>query len=190
MSVPKLAKEFLDQIEERFGPFDRPFQFHVFPFDAGGSLNFLTVGAGLGKKFITYISCDLFGHAKQQRSSLGRYELMTTCDNQEWCSKVLTNIGRMGLQELLAPGDTIDIGPWVGRDAALQGVVLEEAFRTELRALHRREPCGVLRCVGVTRPELEFAMRHGAPALLERLKRGGEHPQTLVQRRDSVDLSD
>jgi hypothetical protein len=185
MSFSLLSKEFFRAIEEQVGAFDRPFHFRVFPFDAGGDLNFLTVGAGRSEPFVTYISWDLFGQEQQSRGDLGRYELLATCDDKQWCSDVLTKIGRLGLQELFEPGDTIDIAQWVSPDAPIRGIVFENAFSAELLGEH----CGLLRCIGVTRPELEFARRQGTPALLERLKRALIYPRTMIHRKESVDLA-
>jgi putative acetyltransferase len=182
MSVTTLSNEFLRIIEEHLGAFDRPIEFRVFPFDAGGALNFLTIGRG--KPFVTYVSWDLLGHEQQQRCSFGRYELLATCDDAEWCLDVLTNIGRQGLQEGFEAGDTFDIGPWVGSDAPLQGVIFEDAFHAEVQ----QERCGLLRCIGVTRHELEFAVRRGTPALVECLQRAGIYPRTLVHRKGSIEL--
>jgi hypothetical protein len=188
MRVTQLSKKFFHLIEQRVGPFDRPFQFRPFPFDAGGALNFLTVGVGRNEPFVTYVSWDLFGHEKQKRCSLGRYELLAGCDEEKWCLDVLTNIARQGLTEIFEPGDTMDIAQWVGPDAMLQGVVFEEALRTELRQLFRHERCGLLRCIGVTRPELEFARKHGTPALIEWLQHAGIYPRTIVHGRKTVDF--
>ena len=185
MSLSLLSKEFFRVIDERVGPFDRPFEFRVFPFDAGGALNFLTVGIGRSEPFVTYVTWDLFGHEQQKRGSFGRYELLATCDDAQWCSDVLTKIGRLGLQELFEPGDTLDIGQWVNADAPIQGVVFEEAFCAELLGEH----CGLLRCIGVTRPELEFAMKHGTPALIERLDRAHVYPHTMIHRKESIELA-
>jgi len=185
MSVSLLSKEFFRVIDERVGPFDRPFQFRVFPFDAGGDLNFMTVGAGRGESFVTYVSWDLFGHEQQKRGSFGRYELLATCDDELWCCDILTKIGRLTLLELFEPGDTIDIAQWVSTDAPIQGIVFEEAFSAELMG----ERCGLLRCIGVTRPELEFAMRHGTPALVERLERSHVYPRTMIHRKESIELA-
>ena len=190
MSVSKLSKIFFQLIDERIGPFDRPFQFRPFPFDTGGSLNFLTIGAKNGEPFTTYVSWDLFGHEKQKRGKLGRYELLAVCDDENWCVDVLTQIGRQGLNEIIESGDTFDIGPLVKPEMTLQGVIFEEAFRTKLRRWISSEPCGLLRCIGVTRPELEFARKHGVPTLIDKLKRAGLYPKTIVQRKDSVDLVD
>jgi hypothetical protein len=184
MSVCLLSKEFFRVIDERLGSFDRPFQFRVFPFDAGGALNLLTVGAGRSEPFVTYVTWDLFGQAQQKRGSFGRYELLATCDDEQWCSDVLTKIGRLSLQELFEPGDTLDIGQWVDAGAPIQGVLFEEAFRAELLGEH----CGLLRCIGVTRPELVFAMKRGTPALTERLERAHIYPHTMVHRTESIEL--
>ena len=185
MNVSLLSKEFFRVIDERVGPFDRPFQFRVFPFDAGGALDLLSVGARRSEPFVTYVSWDLFGHEQQKRGSSGRYELLATCDDEQWCSDVLTKIGRLGLQELFEPGDTLDVGQWVGAGAPIQGVVFEEAFSAELLGVH----CGLLRCIGITRTELEFAMRCGTPALMERLQRARIYPRTMIHRKESIELA-
>jgi hypothetical protein len=90
-----------------------------------------------------------------------------------------------GLEELFEPGDTLDIGQWVSADAPIQGVVFEDAFCAELQGEH----CGLLRCIGVTRPELEFAMKHGTPALIARLDRAHVYPHTMIHRRESIELA-
>ncbi len=186
MNLPRVAKTFFRLIDRQVGPFDQPIQFHVFPFDAGGSLNFLTKGAG-HERFVTYVTWDLFGHADQKRGGLGRYEIVAHCDDEEWCLNVLNNISRQSLSEVFEPGDTLDIGPWVGSEESIQGVVFEEMLRTLVRDGSRREPCGLLRCIGITRLELEYAMKHGVPLLVEHLKRAEIHPYTVVHR-DSVEL--
>lgn len=181
MSVAALAKAFFAILEERVGPFDRPIEFRVFPFDAGGALNFLTVGKGRAK-LVKYVSWDLFGHPHQKRGSLGRYELLCECDSEQWCLDILTNIGRQSLKTLFEPGDTLDIGIWVGPNAPIQGVLFDEGLKIELEAGGQIERAGLLRCVGITRPELEFARVHGVGTLIERLKRYGIYPKTVTNR--------
>ena len=189
MNISALAKDFFELIDARLGPFDRPFQFHVFPFDAGGSLNFITKAVECDVPFVTYVSWDLFGHERQKRGTVGRYELMAVCDDARWCADVLTKVGRLGLIELLEPGDTFDIGAWVGADVLLQGIIFEEALSTELRYSDGAERCGLLLCIGVTRPELEYARTRGVPMLVERLQRAGIYPRTVGTGRKSVDLT-
>src|SRR5882724_23864 len=186
MTLQGLAKAFFSAIEKELGPFDEPFQFHVFPFSAGGNLNFFTVGRG--KPFVTYVSCDLFEHPEQKRGSLGRYELLAVCDDEKWCNDILSDIGRQGLHEVFLPGDTLDIAALVDPDAALQGVVFEEAFYTTIGRFPKNEKASLLRCIGVTRNELAYARKHGVAALVKRLKAAKIYPGTIVNR-DSVDLA-
>jgi hypothetical protein len=188
MSVSTLSKKFFQLIDEKIGPFDRPFQFRPFPFDAGGSLNFLKVSGKNNGGFATYVSWDLFGHEKQKHGKLGRYELLTDCDDENWCIEVLTSIGRQGLNEVFDPGDTFDIGPLVKPDAPIQGVIFEAVLRTKLHRWVLSEHCGLLRCIGVTRLELEFTKKHGTPALIEKLKQAGIYPRMHVQRQTSIEL--
>ena len=74
---------------------------------------------------------------------------------------------------------------WVSADAPIQGVVFEQAFSAELMG----ERSGLLRCIGVTRPELEFAMRHRTPALVERLEHSHVYPRTMIHRKESIELA-
>jgi hypothetical protein len=182
MDISQLANEFFAVIDKTLGPFDKPLQFRLFPFDAGGNLNILNAGAGT-KQFVLYVSWDLYGQEQLKQGSLGRYELLSSCDDENWCVEILTNVGRLCLQEIFDPGDTLDIGPWVGQEAALQGVLFEEAFRTNIGG----QECGLLRCIGVTKQELDFAVKNGVPSLINRLKRAGIYPHTTSNRK-SVDL--
>ncbi len=190
MSVSNLSKNFFRLIDGEIGPFDRPFQFRLFPFDAGGSLNFLKIAAKNDEGFATFVSWDLFGHEKQKHGKFGRYELLAVCDDEKWCMDVLSQIGRQGLNELIEPGDTFDLGPLLKPEAPVQGVVFEAALQFKLRQWIWSEACGLLRCIGVTRAELEFARKHGVPVLIERLKRAEIYPKTIVQRKASVDLAE
>jgi hypothetical protein len=187
MEVSDLAKAFFDVLDKAVGPFDRPMRFHIFPFGAGGAVNFLTVGAGRCKS-VKYVTWDLLGDEGQKHGRLGRYEILTQCDDNAWCLNVITNLGRLGLSEKLEPGETVDIGAWVDPKDSLQGVALEEALSVVLGEGRHRENCGLLRCIGITRPELEFARQYGVEALFRHLRRADIYPRTITKRR-SVDLS-
>jgi hypothetical protein len=187
MYLQHLAKEFFSTLDERIGPFDRPILFRPFPFDVGGSLNFLTVGAGR-EKVVTYVSWDLFGHNKLKQGKLGRYEFITHCDNEKWCSDIITNIGRQALSEVFDPDDIMDVSPWIGDlQSNLRGVIFEEGFSTQIRMELGREQCGLLRCIGVTTPELNFAREHGVPSLVKALKISNVYPNTILMR-SSIEL--
>jgi hypothetical protein len=185
MMISSLADKFFKQIDEQFGPFDRPFLFRVFPFDAGGALNLLTVGARR-ESFVTYVTWDLFGHDEQKHGRLGRYELAAVCDDENWCIEILTKIGRQSLETVLNPGDTLDIGPWVDSSAVLQGIVFEEACSLRIRVGIHREQCGLLRCIGITRQELQYAKDNGVPSLIRLLQDAGIYPRTTINRSSVV----
>jgi hypothetical protein len=187
MNLTNLAKKFFKTIDQRIGPFDRPLNFRPFPFDAGGALNFLTIGAGKGK-IASYVSWDLFGNKMQKRGSLGRYELLVSCDCEQWVLNVITNIARQSLTETFEPGDTLNIQPWAGPVDTIQGIIFEEALKINLRNGFFKERCGLLRCIGVTIPELDYAVKFGVPSLIERLKIAGIYPHTFSNRK-SVDLT-
>jgi len=179
--IPKLARNFFNILNEKVGPFDRPIQFRIFPFDAGGDINLLTVG-NAARHYVTYVTWDLFGHPEQKRGRLGRYELVASCDDPEWCRVALTHVGRLGLNELLESGCIVGIKDCFGAEPAIQGILLEEALSVKLRVGGEIEPCGLLRCIGITRPEMEFAMRGSAADLIQRLKLAKIYPNTDTRR--------
>jgi hypothetical protein len=170
--------ELFAPVERALGPLDPDTLMPIVGFDAGGPLNFCTIGAGRGYGFVTYISCELAVRREQTPSGCGRYELLTSCDDEQWVRSVVSDIGRMSLEVSFGDGDTLDIGPWVDPSAALQGVVFEEFCAC--RVIGRR--VGVLRVIGVTRPELEFAQERGSEALVDRLKGSRVYPNTEVRR--------
>jgi hypothetical protein len=113
---------------------------------------------------------------------------LTQCDDDAWCLNVITNLGRLSLTETLEPGETVDIRAWVDPKDPLQGVALEEALSVAIGKGRHRETCGLLRCIGITKPELEFADQHGVEALFWHLRRADIFPRTIIKRR-SMDLS-
>jgi len=189
MNLQKLAKSFFEEIDNEIGPFDRPFRFRPFPFDSGGALNFMTVGAGR-EPLVTYVSWDLLGNEKQKRGKLGRFELLTICDNEDWCIDILTNIGRQTLVEIFDSGDTMDVSPWMKRySSELTGILFEESFSTDIRIGFWKHKCSLLRCIGITSQELEFSRKNGSQILVEKLKLSGVYPKTILGRK-SVNLSE
>ena len=128
------------------------------------------------------LSCELAVRKEQKPCSLGRYELLTSCDDEQWVRSVVSDIGRMTFETKFGDGHTMDIGSWVGPGAALQGVVFETVCVCRIRL----RSYGVLRVIGISRPEMEYAHDLGAPALLERLRTAGVYPNTMINRRSVV----
>jgi hypothetical protein len=182
MDYQEFYRQLFAPLESTLGPIDRDTIFAIIGFDAGGPLNFCTIGCDKGAACVTYVSCELAVREEQQPSEIGRYELLVSCDDEEWVRTIVSEIGRMSLEVALGHGHTLNIGPWVEIDAPLQGVIFEKACDCRVG----RDSFGVLRIIGISRSELEFAQEHGTPALLKRLKASGVYPHTLVQRKPVV----
>jgi hypothetical protein len=88
----------------------------------------------------------------------------------------------MSLETAFADGHTLDIGPWVEPDEPMQGLLFEtiSAVRIDGRDY------AVLRLIGITRDELEYAYDHSVGELLGRLKAAGVYPNTATQRASLV----
>jgi hypothetical protein len=177
----------------QLGTIDENTIFAIIGFDAGGPLNFATIGADSGSNPISYVSCELAVRDSQVPTKHGgyRYELLTSCDDEQWVREVLTNLGRMSMEVAFDHGHTVDIGAVVnqgrlrgmlGGRPAIQGVLFQRQFTVEYEGTRY----GVLRCVGITRGEMEHALSKSADSLVSLLKKGGVWPHTLVGRRSTV----
>jgi len=180
-------------LAESIGPIDEDTIFAIIGFDAGGPLNFCTIGAHPEAKIITYVSCELAVRDEQVPTKHGayRYELLSSCDDEQWVRRILTNLGHMSMEVAFDHGHTVDIGEVVngarseatlGGEPPIQGVLLVR----ECTADYEGSKYGILRCVGITRPEMEFARSKGSAALILRLMAAEVWPNTLVNRKSAV----
>ncbi len=193
MNYQAFYRELFAPLEARLGPLDPATLTGIVGFDAGGPVSLCTAGWTDGSGVVTYVTCELACRKAQFPSPLGRYELLTVCDDPDWAQTVLTGIGQMSLHTAFGPGHTLDLAPWVGAGAPIQGVIFEEYLRTSVPAprfgvLPRRRPAAILRVYGVRRQELEFAIAHGVPALRARLEAAAEYPITRTRRGVTVPL--
>jgi hypothetical protein len=85
------------------------------------------------------------------------------------------------MHDTLGPGHTIDFGELVDAGEPIQAVVLEDVCAVSIDD----QDYGILRCIGITRPELEYARQQSVSSLLERLVEANVYPHTDT-RRDSV----
>jgi hypothetical protein len=100
---------------------------------------------------------------------------------------VLTGVGAMSLEVAFDDGLTLDIGGWVNsgwlkRKPPLQGLLFSEGYCVNIDG----QPYGVMRCVGITRPELKFAQSESVPELVAKVSQAGIYPNTLVGRASVV----
>jgi hypothetical protein len=158
------------------GPVDKTTLVALVGFDAGGPLSFCTIGRDQRQEFITYVSCELAIRPEQMPSDDGRFELLASCDDERWARSILTDIGRMSFEVAFGAGHTLDIGPWVGAAHSIQGVVFEQVYSIEVSG----ERYSILRCLGLTRSELEIAQEHGSAVALSSIKARGAYPHMVV----------
>jgi hypothetical protein len=190
MNYEQFYKKIFAPLNESIGPIDRNTIVAIMGFDGGGPLNFNTIGRDTNSSPITYVSCELSVREEQIPTESGgyRYELLASCDSEKWVRQILTNLGRMSLEVAFDHGHTIDIGPIVnenlprGKSPTIQGVLLQE----ECTALYQGERYGVLRCIGITRPEMEFGLSVGTSVLVSRLEECDFWPNTLTQRESII----
>lgn len=178
MDYQAFYRQLFAPLEAILGPIDRETLMGIVGFDAGGPLSFCTIGCDRSDGFATYVSCELAVREDQIPSEYGRYELLTTTNDEEWALSILSAVGGMSLEVAFGDGHTLDIGSLVSPDAPLQGVVFEKVVSTRID----QAPYGVLRCIGIQRPEMELAIQEGSGALIERLQRAGVYPRTIAKR--------
>ncbi len=132
--------------------------------------------AGGTRRFTTYVSCELAVRAEQRPAEFGRYELLITCDDEQWVRSIVTDVARMSMETTFDDGHTLDIGPCVEPSDVLQGVIFEKRAQSTIEG----ESYGVPGLVGVTTAELDFAIAHGSASILRRLTEAGIYPNTTA----------
>jgi hypothetical protein len=174
------SEEFYDllfaPVVAELGPFDTTTMTAIVGFDVGGPISLMTIGRDRRNEFVTYVTCELATREDQVPSDYGRYELLLTCDDESWAWDILTNVGQMTTDEAFDHGHTLDIAPWVGEEAILQGLAFER------QSSSRIENCvySVLRVHGLTRAELEQAISSGLQHVMAQREKDGVYPRTRV----------
>ena len=166
MDYEKFYRRLFVPLESIHGPIDGDTIVAIIGFEAGGPLNFCTFGRESSDRFITYVSCELAVREEQQPSEFGRYELLIACDDERWVRGIVSDIGRMSFEVPFGHGQTMDIGPWVESGESIQGIVFEKVCATKID----RKPYGVMRIIGVTRPEMEYTQVHTSSKLIACLR--------------------
>jgi len=166
-------------LEKLVGPIDHDTLMAVVGFDAGGPLNFSTIGRGRGGRFVTYVSCELAVRPEQKPNESGRYELLISCDDEKWVRSIISGVGRMSMAEAFGHHHLLDLGPQVGDDEPIQGLVFEKVCDVVIG----EKTFNILRCIGITRAEMEYAEGSGTAELIEKLKQAGVYPHTAIHRK-------
>jgi len=183
MNYEAFYEKLFEHVITEYGSLDPKTRFHIIGFDGGGPVNYRTIGSDTGEPYVTCVTCELAPRTEQKANNNGRYELLMTCDDENWCSSTLTDIAQMSLDVAFGHCHTLDMLPWVGRDFPLQAIVFEQFATVSFEG----QSYGIMRCHGITRSELDFARKHGSETLFARLKTAGIFPKTSIHRQ-SIDL--
>ena len=132
---------------------------------------------------VTYVTCELTGQdVGQQPSSLGHYELMI-CVRSELpaAADFISRLACYTCDAVVEPGETMDIDDFF-EDGTLRALLFAHPLAPDTRFEFGGERYGLLLCIGITAPELEFAKVQGRESLLALLKEHGAFPYTVPDR--------
>jgi hypothetical protein len=93
----------------------------------------------------------------------------------------------MSIHTVFEDGDTMDIGGWVNsglfrRKPRIQGLL----FKQECSMTIDGGRFGIVRCIGITRREMEFAQKKGSSELISHLAKVGIYPHTFTTRNSAI----
>ncbi len=131
----------------------------------------------------TYVTSDLTAPESNQVSSeIGNYELMIcTRSESKWAAGIISNIAQYTLECAINPSHTMDYG--FPDTSKLEAIVFVKPDLPAYVFLGREY--GILLCVGITKPELEYAFRISSESLIKVLEKNKILPYTDFDR-DSV----
>jgi hypothetical protein len=159
----------LECLAEAFGEPDdtvlhAPVPFHLGP-KVGGApdlLRFSRFGAGK-----LYVTAELTGPGSEQPPNpAGQYELaIVHHDEERWGPNLIAQLAHYTMESVLDDGETMDIGPAVPEGSTIAGFLFRRIASFDVLG----EAANVMCCVGITAGELAYKMKHGTPALLDKL---------------------
>ena len=149
------------------------------PFSLGGYANVAVFNHHL--QGVVYVTFELTGKPGE---SYADYELMV-CHRapNDWGLDVMSRLAPYTQEAYIDSGESMDIDQATPPGSTIKAFLFD-TYRTF--TLFGRDNALRL-CIGITKPELEFKMKHGPEQLLEALKRHGVYPFTDLER-DSVRL--
>jgi hypothetical protein len=149
------------------------------PFALGGNADVMAFHHHLDG--IVYVTAELTG---KPDACYADYELMI-CHRtpNDWGPNVISRLAPYTQQEYIGAGESMDIDSATPPESRIKAFVFD-TYATFTLFGHENE---LRLCVGITKPELEFKMEHGAEKLLALLKRHGVYPFTDLER-DTVPL--
>jgi len=130
---------------------------------------------------VVYVTAELTG---KPNACYADYELMI-CQRSatDWGANIISRLAPYTQQAYIGAGESMDIDSATPAESRIKAFVFDtyRTFSLFGREFHLRL------CLGITKPELQFKMEHGAEELLARLKSHGVYPYTDLER-ESIPL--
>jgi hypothetical protein len=161
-------------VVEEFGPLDRATLTAIVGFDAGGPVSLSTIGRGR-VDYPTFITCELSVRDDQIATKSPPFELLMTCNDEDFARRTLTALGDLSLSAALGSGHIVTLDDELAA-TGIAGVLLEH-FATAVVGAGER---AILRVLGVDTSALSAAKQDGIEPVIEALRREGTYPRTHV----------
>ncbi len=164
----------LQALEQVLGPCGQTYH-ALLPLYLGGQADVVAFGEHL--EGVVYVTAELTGKREER---YGDYELMI-CDRGQdtWGSNLISRIAAYSQEAGIFAGDTMDIEPSVPEGSTIKVLIFDNYSTFALFG----ETCNLRLCIGITQEELQFKMKCGSNALLEKLKTEKVYPFADLHRR-------
>lgn len=148
------------------------------PFSLGGQADVVAFYHHLDG--VVYVTAELTGKSE----SYADYELMICHrSEQDWGPNVISRLAEYTQEAYIGDGESMDIDSATPADSRIKAFL----FVTYSTFRLFDDEFDLRLCIGITKEELQFKMKHDGEKLLELLKRHGVYPFTDLER-DSVPL--
>ena len=150
------------------------------PFALGGNADVMAFHHHLHGA--VYVTAELTG---KPDACYADYELMICHRTQnDWGPDIISRLAPYTQQAYIGAGESMDIDSTTPPESRIKAFVFD-TYGTFTLFGHENE---LRLCLGITKPELDFKIEHGAEKLLALLRRHGVYPFTDLER-DSVPLN-
>lgn len=164
-------------LEGVLGPADDTVLHSPVPFHLGGAADVLVFRQH--NDGVVYVTADLIGDDQSKPNQLGQYELMICTPNDSpWAPELISNLAKYTIDAVLAPNDTMDIGPALPPPTELSAFLYLPYATMEVDG----RKAAVMLCLGITQSELAFIQNNDVETLLNALKAAGVYPKTDLSR--------
>lgn len=150
------------------------------PFALGGYADVMAFPHHL--KGVVYVTAELTG---KPDACYADYELMICHRSRsDWGPNIISRLAAYTQQAYIGAGESMDIDAATPAGSRIKALLFD-TYATFPLFGHENE---LRLCIGITKEELEFKMKHGGEKMLALLKRHGIYPFTDLER-DSVPLN-